>query len=1088
MPGMGSSSEPKRRQAWRRLLPKCLCRKQKDEVPQDAQLICAVNVPKLCSKCVQGWSNSVMTSKYTVLTFLPKNLWYQFHVFSNVYFLCMAMLQLVPAISDSNGKPTMLTPLALVLGVTALKDAIEDYRRHRSDAVENSRVAVRLNAGTGQLEKVPWSSLVVGNVVKLRKGDAVPADMVLLSSSDDTGTVYVETKDLDGETNLKAKVCLEETQGLDVRKINAASSARVDDHLCVRIAYEQPTASLYSFSGSIGINNEAPLALSADQLVLRGSSIRTTKYAWGVVVYTGHNTRLMVNSAASSSGRYKLSKLMKMYNTHILQLFALQMFFCAISAVSYALWSNLWQDNWYLERPEETIGTKIREVIEVFGRLVLQFTLFVPISLLTTLEIVKVVQGYIISRDRKMVHGDVKAQTNSAGTADDLGCVTHVFSDKTGTLTENCMLINTLGIMGDLNRQFGPNPHLMQPCDTHVSQKFPTRGIKAVSTGKDEANLRRLLLVLGLCHSVLRQQRDESDSDDGAHQGTPVAGKLNYASSVDTTGGSSSSCAAEDPKSTDDSEDLYDASSPDEMALVAGARELGFEFWGRPSAHNIVMKFTNDWARNLIGHDGGVSDDTDFINYEVLEVLEFDNVRKRMSVMVRSPTTGKVMLLVKGADSTMLEVATSETDSNGLTTYLLGLATQGLRTLVLGVRELSGFPLDNWRARYGKARAAGDTDALSELISEAEMGITIVGATGIEDKLQDHVPETISEIRAAGVSMWILTGDKVETAINIGRSSNLISPNGENFVIQDPDMNEKDILEKLQDISDRGAEPRTVSLTILGDCLATILKSDDLREQFFSVGLTKCSFLYKWPRPLFSKRVLAMWFWHAFYVGGACLIVSTYFSSVFIRNRRGMVVTTLPELSVLVMVVLIPLMNLMIYRWVNSFHWFTTHFLYNICTVLFVAALFILYRFFLWDILFNPMGVAICLMGWATAVLPLIFYHTYMSLFKPDNARIVKERLHMGVHDLVIGKGGPEVGGAAEVLVPNLTAIEHTTTLASSEVAHEAAPRSMRDRVNSTGYAFSESENQDRIGLYAHSKVLQPLSSKLGILREKSPW
>ncbi|KAF4747084.1 hypothetical protein FOZ63_010827, partial [Perkinsus olseni] len=115
MPGMGSSSEPKRRQAWRRLLPKCLCRKQKDEVPQDAQLICAVNVPKLCSKCVQGWSNSIMTSKYTVLTFLPKNLWYQFHVFSNVYFLCMAMLQLVPAISDSNGKPTMLTPLALVL-------------------------------------------------------------------------------------------------------------------------------------------------------------------------------------------------------------------------------------------------------------------------------------------------------------------------------------------------------------------------------------------------------------------------------------------------------------------------------------------------------------------------------------------------------------------------------------------------------------------------------------------------------------------------------------------------------------------------------------------------------------------------------------------------------------------------------------------------------------------------------------------------------------------------------------------------------------------------------------------------------------
>ncbi|EER08108.1 conserved hypothetical protein [Perkinsus marinus ATCC 50983] len=843
MPEMGSCKEPKY-QAWlKRLIPKCLRHNQKDEVPRDAQLICAVNVPKLCSKCVQGWSNSIMTSKYTFLTFLPKNLWYQFHVFSNVYFLCMAMLQLVPAISDSNGKPTMLTPLALVLGVTALKDAIEDYRRHRSDAVENSRMTVRLNAATGELEKVPWSSLVVGDVIRLRKGDGAPADIVLLSSSDGTGTVYVETKDLDGETNLKAKVCLEETQLLDVRKMNAASSDRVDDHLCVRITYEQPTASLYSFTGSIVLNNAAPLALSADQLVLRGSSIRTTKYAWGVVVYTGHNTRLMVNSAASASGRYKMSKLMKMYNTHILQLFALQMFFCVISAVSYALWSNLWQDNWYLERPEETIGSKIREVIEVFGRLVLQFTLFVPISLLTTLEIVKIVQGYIISRDRQMVYGDVKASTNSAGTADDLGCVTHVFSDKTGTLTENCMLINTIGIMGDLNRQFGPNPYPLRPSDTHVSHSFPSRGIKAVSAGKDEPNLRRSLLVLGLCHSVLRQQRDESESEADTRQSSVVAGKLDTVSLTETTGGSSSSCcggAIDDPKPGDDSEDLYDASSPDEMALVAAARELGFEFWGRPSAHKVVMKFTDDWAKNLIGRDGGATVDTDFITYDVLEVLEFDNVRKRMSVMVRSPTTGKVMLLVKGADSTMLEVATPETDSNGLTAYLLGLATQGLRTLVLGIRDLTDFPLDSWRERYGKARATGDADALEELIADAEMGITIVGATGIEDKLQDHVPETISDIRAAGVNMWILTGDKVETAINIGRSSNLIAHDGENFVIQDPDMDEKDILEKLQDISDRGAPPRTVSLTILGDCLTTILKDDDLREQFFSVGLTKC--------------------------------------------------------------------------------------------------------------------------------------------------------------------------------------------------------------------------------------------------------
>jgi len=151
--------------------------------------------------------NKIMTSKYTVLTFLPKNLFEQFSKLANVYFLFISFMQMVPMISISKGKPVMLLPLTFVILVSAVKDIFEDWKRHKSDSEENNKIVEVYHKQTNELLPIRWKDLRVGQVVKVYNEQFLPADMVLLKSSNSKGLCYVETKNLDGETNLKHKVC-----------------------------------------------------------------------------------------------------------------------------------------------------------------------------------------------------------------------------------------------------------------------------------------------------------------------------------------------------------------------------------------------------------------------------------------------------------------------------------------------------------------------------------------------------------------------------------------------------------------------------------------------------------------------------------------------------------------------------------------------------------------------------------------------------------------------------------------------------------------------------------------------------------------
>ena len=840
-----------------------------------------------------NWSNKIKTSRYTLLNFIPLNMFYQFQNFSNVYFLSAGILETIPSISDSSGLPLILVPLAFVLAVTAAKDAIQDIKTHRADHAENRRISYRLRRGIDPdadlvlsekvFDKVRWDKLLVGDIVKVNRGEAFPADLILLLSADPSGSAYVETKDLDGETNLKPKCCHPEV-------ISRISWPGLLAKTKIRLVYEPPSSSLYTFDGKLYLSDfpdggDVAVPLSADQLLLRGSTLQTTRYVYGIVVYTGKNTRLCVNSAGASSTRYKTPKLLKEYSQHVVELFVFQLIICVICAVVVDILLSTRSD-WYLRAPNTGAYSSDDIALygaKVFGVLLLQFTYFVPISVLVLLELVRIPQSWMITVDRNLQHKGTPAAVNNSSLMDELGAVSHVFSDKTGTLTENLMLFTTIWALGVATDAAicTRNPGSNNSRDSHVNRDFDSaKFIDSVNEMDPDQKYRvgDLLLTLALCHAVLQKSREEETT------GTYFK-HLDSASDIL------------------DSEDAFDSSSPDELALVAGARYLGIEFVGRPAVDIVSISFSTKFARSLFSlpESGDIR-----VNFKVLEMCEFDNDRKRMSTMIEVTEDvhgwkkGEVVLLTKGADSAILAVAKSanprlaESQEVDMPLILEKFAAIGLRTLVFAKRVFPSIThVSPWRQTYAQARSRVGEEkklAVKAAISEIEIDLEIIGCSGIEDKLQEGVPETISMLRSAGVKLWVLTGDKIETAINIGYSCHLLDEGVYNQIIShsDPASIDRglDDVEAVANVRlpalgkemewNRAADKELaaegfnvegsgvgshfiaggnlknaevsvsesfteVAITISGDALATLLRHKSLRDRFFRFALSRCT-------------------------------------------------------------------------------------------------------------------------------------------------------------------------------------------------------------------------------------------------------
>nr|DAD31633.1 TPA_asm: hypothetical protein HUJ06_010484 [Nelumbo nucifera] len=699
--------------------------------------------------------NYVRTTKYTLATFFPKSLFEQFRRVANMYFLFTGCLSFTPLAPYS--AVSAILPLLVVIGASMVKEAIEDWRRKKQDIEVNNR-KVKVHLGDGNFDYTEWRHLRVGDIVKVEKDSFFPADLLLLSSSYEDAVCYVETMNLDGETNLKLKQALEVTSGL-----NEDSSFREFKAI---VKCEDPNASLYTFVGSMDFN-EQQYPLNPQQLLLRDSKLRNTDYIYGAVIFAGQDTKVIQNSTDPPSKRSKIERKM---DKIVYFLFCILFLLAFIGSIVFGISTredleNGWMKRWYLRPDDTTIyfdpkSAPIAAILHFLTALML-YSYLIPISLYVSIEIVKVLQSIFINQDLHMYYeeADKPARARTSNLNEELGQVDTILSDKTGTLTCNSMEFIKCSVAGTAygrgvteveramaRRKGSPLVHDVENGEDDIEDPAPKKPSIKGFNFKDERMMdgkwvneprpdviQKFLCLLAICHTAIPEVDD-------------VTRKISY-----------------------------EAESPDEAAFVIAARELGFEFYKRTQT-SISLHELDPVSGKQVER-----------SYKLLNILEFNSSRKRMSVIVQNEE-GKILLLCKGADSVMFErLAKNGMEFEERTRdHMNDYADAGLRTLVLAYRELSEDEYKEFNEEFTEAKNSVNAyrdERVDEVADKIERDLILLGATAVEDKLQNGVPECIDKLAQAGIKIWVLTGDKMETAINIGFACSLLRQGMKQIII-----------------------------------------------------------------------------------------------------------------------------------------------------------------------------------------------------------------------------------------------------------------------------------------------------------------
>ena len=380
-------------------------------------------------------TNAVISSKYTPLSFLPLNLFEQFHNVANLYFLLVGVLQAIPAVSTTNGIPTMYEPLAFIVAISSLRAAKEDYDKHVSDAKRNGYLFDVLHSDGFRAARS--GDLRVGDVVRIKEGDMVPADCLFLASSHAKGHCFLDKANLNGETRLEVMSAAHTTR-------QCRSEAALRDAV-LELAYEAPNKRFDSFRGwlrctsaSTGERHEA--AVDGSALLMRETIVRNTDFLYGLVVYTGNDTKIQRSNLDGERPKVKVSRIMRMVDTLLKAMLALQVALCMLGGILSGVYHDSLASAWYLNMGSADYSSPVTGVLAFFTWFILLSSL-VPISLIVSAELVRFTQSVFIQWDVRLYSSALNkaAKCNSSTIHEDLGLIDFVFSDKTGTLTQNRM-------------------------------------------------------------------------------------------------------------------------------------------------------------------------------------------------------------------------------------------------------------------------------------------------------------------------------------------------------------------------------------------------------------------------------------------------------------------------------------------------------------------------------------------------------------------------------------------------------------------------------------------------------------------------
>lgn len=911
-------------------------------------------------------SNTITSSKYNIYTFLPKQLKAQFSKLANCYFMVVAIMQMIPHWSTT-GHYTTIIPLLIFMSISIAREGFDDWKRHTHDKEENSKKCLVVNedaelslydtqsihtimtetipvgypeqnshnSSSGsladgsknifsnstvmsrynlRLDSVAWKDIKVGDILLINENEWIPADVILLAVDSDETEAYIETMALDGETNFKSKFAHPELLKLTTKPCDLKGIR------CL-ITTEDPNSDLYNFEGHFSLNG-SNYALGPDNVIYRGSILRNTRSVLGLVVFTGEESKIRMNNLKNP--RTKAPKLQRNINFIVLFMIFVVIILSAMSLMAQRLYYKKdLHKAWYLMNQDAGVAATLMSFIIMYNTLI-------PLSLYVTMEIIKVMQLLFLQFDIDMYHveSNTPADAKTATILEELGQVSYVFSDKTGTLTDNEMLLRKFSVCGanwihdtDQLSQEKDDPlfgiqHMAKVDAIRPLQqnKAPLPGRKSTTSIVRESMELRSVHTTTTWRSTAQPEKEQNLASSlyllkyiQSHPLTIFSRKATFfllsialchtchpRKAFKGANNSSTYTLAEssEEEQIDDLEEdanlVYQAASPDELALADAARDLGFVIADKQTGVISIKTYPQ-------GFDAPSQVD----KYAILDVIEFNSVRKRMSVVVRFPDN-RIGVICKGADNVILEllknadlakkkardiylasadrkiqeaevvlqnktsvglenrkslsslrggsldaaerigsidniVSRQESDLSQIAAkareslhlqqnkrysldehndadtrqnahafipkdkllvneefviektleHIDEFSSEGLRTLLYSFKWLNNAEYEEWAAEYREAKLALTDRAkkVEEVGAKIEHSFELLGATAIEDKLQDGVSDAIEKLRRAGIKMWMLTGDKRETAINIGYSCRLIKDYSTVFVL-----------------------------------------------------------------------------------------------------------------------------------------------------------------------------------------------------------------------------------------------------------------------------------------------------------------
>ncbi|CAF0965236.1 unnamed protein product [Adineta steineri] len=692
--------------------------------------------------------NVIRNQKYNILTFIPLVLFEQFRFFLNLYFLVMACTQFIPMFRVGY-LYTYWGPLAFVLFVTMLREAYDDIKRAYRDKELNSQMYTLL-CSNGRKKKIPSSQLQVSDVIIIQKNQRIPADVVLLQTSDKSGTCFIRTDQLDGETDWKLRIAAPLTQSLeDLSVLISEASATAKIHA------EPPSLSIHEFNGVISWKQDEPLTV---ENVLWSGTVLATGEASCCVIYTGSDTRMVMNT---SKPRSKVGLLDIEINTLTKLLFAALVL---LSIVMLLL--KGFRGPWY------------RYLVRFF----LLFSYMIPISLRVNLDMGKTVYAWFIQRDKNIPGTVVRTST----IPEELGRIGYLLSDKTGTLTQNLMIFKRihLGTVSYTNENHIEISNLLKqqlktittPIHENHPPIIPSGKTRNVVKKTEATKVPEAVKALALCHNVtpVFEEKTSTSLDTSARSTEERNANTSIIPRISITGrGGDISSLPDTPLTgatslnTTDASDLtqllpptdvtYQASSPDEIALVEWTEQVGLTL-----VHRDLQSMTLQ-----------LNSTQQMLRYQILQMFPFTSETKRMGIIVRDEQTNEIIFYLKGADIVMQTIVQY---NDWLQEECSNMAREGLRTLVVAKKHLTLEHYQEFEQRLTKARlqTIDRNRRVNEAIETLERDMELLCVTGVEDKLQENVRQTLETLRNAGIKIWMLTGDKLETATCIAKSSKLI--------------------------------------------------------------------------------------------------------------------------------------------------------------------------------------------------------------------------------------------------------------------------------------------------------------------------